>query len=130
MLTSGVLLLIAIFDFLRHRIPNFLLLLLVLSISISGNFSLELTYGIAVSSLAIFGYWRFGLGAGDVKLLFVIALFLTPAEQIVEYWLFFSIVATGLILLKWISVQSLKGNITLAPALCGAVLCISALNHI
>ena len=130
MLTSVVLLLIAIFYFLRHRIPNFLLLILVLSISISGNFSLELTYGIAVSALAIFGHWRFGLGAGDVKLLFVIALFLTPAEQIVEYWLFFSIVATGLILLKWISVQSLKGNIALAPALCGAVLCISALNHI
>jgi len=130
MLTSLVLLLIASYDYLRHRIPNLFLILLVLSISLSGNFSLELTYGIAVSALAIFGYWRFGLGAGDVKLLFVIALFLTPAEQIVEYWLFFSIMATGLILLKWISVQSLKGNIALAPALCGAVLCISSLNHI
>lgn len=130
MLTSVVLLLIGFYDYLRHRIPNLFLILLVLSISLSGNFSLELTYGIAVSALAIFGYWRFGLGAGDVKLLFVIALFLTPAEQIVEYWLFFSIVATGLILLKWISVQSLKGNIALAPALCGAVLCISSLNHI
>ena len=130
MLTSVVLLLIAFYDYLRHRIPNLFLILLVLSISISGNISVELTYGIAVSALAIFGYWRFGLGAGDVKLLFVIALFLTPAEQIVEYWLFFSIVATGLILLKWISVHSLKGNIALAPALCGAVLCISALNHI
>ena len=65
-----------------------------------------------------------------MKLLFIISIFLTPADQIAEYWMLFSIMATGLILLKWISAQSLKGNIALAPALCGAVLCISSLNHI
>jgi prepilin peptidase CpaA len=130
MLTSSVLLLIAFYDYLRHRIPNLFLILLVLSILIGGNISVELTYGIAVSALAIFGYLRFGLGAGDVKLLFIISIFLTPVDQIAEYWSLFSIMATGLILLKWISAQSLKGNIALAPALCGAVLCISSLNHI
>jgi Flp pilus assembly protein protease CpaA len=87
-------------------------------------------YAAVVLLISLLGYWTFGLGAGDVKLLFLIALFLTPAELATSYWFYFSIIGFGLISLKWLANHSLKGNIALAPAICGAVLCISWISHI
>ena len=130
MLTACLLIVIAIFDFLLHRIPNVSLLLLVLSIVSTGDIRVQLLYATAVTLLSFFAYRKVGLGAGDVKLLFIIALFLTPRDRVIEYWFFFSMIGSGLALIQWSSTHSLKGNIALAPALCGAVLCISPLNHI
>ena len=130
MLTSGLLVLIAIFDSLRHRIPNSYLLILMLSIVTTSHLQVQLFYATVVTLMAILAYWKLGLGAGDVKLLFIIALFLTPTDSVIEYWLLFSMIGSGLALIQWVSTHSLKGNIALAPALCGAVLCISPLNHI
>jgi Flp pilus assembly protein protease CpaA len=130
MLTGLILLLIAFFDFLRHRIPNLLLLLLILSIVTNGDIHIQVLYAIIVSVISLLAYWKCGVGAGDVKLLSIVALFLTPAHRIIEYWLLFSMIGSGLALLKWSSTHSFKGNIALAPAVCGAVLCISSLNYI
>jgi Flp pilus assembly protein protease CpaA len=124
------LLAITVVDIYRHRIPNPLLILLTASILLSGNFSLRPQYAIAVLLASLFGYWKCGVGAGDVKLLFLIALFLTPADETVDYWIGFSIIGFLHILLKWSSSHSIKGNIALAPALCGAVLYISSLSGI
>jgi Flp pilus assembly protein protease CpaA len=130
MFSTLMLLLIASYDLWRHRIPNVLLLSLALSVLLREDVQMQLTYAIAVTLLALFAYWSFGLGGGDVKLLFIIALFLTPADRISEYWTLFSIIGLVLTLLAWLKERSLSGNIALAPALCGAVLCISPLNHI
>lgn len=128
MLTATLLFAISIFDYLRHRIPNHLLVLLLGSLLIDGDISVHPYYAIFVSVIALFSYWMFGLGAGDVKLLFLIALFLTPAQQIASYWFCFTIIGVVLILLKFITTHSWKGDIALAPAICGAVLCISLLS--
>lgn len=130
MLTTTLLVAISIFDFLRHRIPNGFLLLLLCSILVSGEITVRPHYAAVVLMLALLGYWKFGLGAGDVKLLFLIALFLTPAKLATAYWFYFSIIGFGHISLKWLANHSLKGNIALAPAICGAVLCISWISRI
>lgn len=130
MLTASLLIFIAIFDFWRHRIPNVLLIFLALTIVASRDTQVQLLYASIVTSLSLIAYRKCGLGAGDVKLLFIIALFLTPIDRVTEYWFLFSMIGSGLCLIQWSSTHSLKGNIALAPALCGAVLCISPLNHI
>lgn len=129
MFTTAILLFIAIFDFLRHRIPNIAIIVLIISILANGEISFRFNYACVVLSIALLGYCKFTLGGGDVKLAFIIALFLTPSSRIIDYWLTFSLFGCGLIFLKWITTRSLKGNIALAPALCGAVLCISTLTR-
>jgi Flp pilus assembly protein protease CpaA len=129
MFTTAVLLFIAIFDFLRHRIPNIAIIVLIFSIIVNGEISIRLNYAYVVLAIALLGYWKFNLGAGDVKLAFIIALFLTPSSRIIDYWLTFSLIGCDLSFLKWSTTRSLKGNIALAPALCGAVLCISTLTR-
>jgi prepilin peptidase CpaA len=119
------LLAIAVIDLYRHRIPNLLLLLLTGSILWRADFTIRPQYAISVLLVSLVGYWRFGVGAGDVKLLLLITLFLTPASETVDYWISFSIIGALHILLKWSTSHSLKGNIALAPSLCGAVLYIS-----
>ena len=124
-----LLVLIAIIDLYRHRIPNLLLAILAVSIFLNGDFSFRPGYAISVLLISVVGYWGFGVGAGDVKLLLLIALFLTPADESMGYWVSFSIIGSLHILLRWCTNQSLRGNIALAPSLCGAVLYISLLSH-
>lgn len=130
MLTTTLLVAISFYDFLRHRIPNKFLLLLLCSILASGEIAVRPRYAVIVLLTGLLGYWKFGLGAGDVKLLFLIALFLTPANLENSYWFYFSIIGFGLISLTWLASHSFKGNIALAPAICGAALCISWISRI
>jgi hypothetical protein len=123
--TVFVLIIIAIFDLITHRIPNLFLLLLLIAVPISGKGSVHITYGFVVCILAISAYLFFGLGAGDVKLVSLIAFFLTPTSQIINYWIFVTIIGLVLIAIRLALSRTIKGNIALAPALCGAVLCIS-----
>ena len=116
---------IAIFDLITHRIPNLLLLLLLIAVPLSGELSVHLLYGFVVCTLAICAYLFFGLGAGDVKLVSLIAFFLTPRNQIINYWFFVSMIGLVLVATHFALSRTIKGNIALAPALCGAVLCIS-----
>ncbi len=125
MLTLFSLATIAIFDLITHRIPNLLLLLLLISALLSGELSVHLLYGFVVCTLALGGYLFFGLGAGDVKLVSLIAFFLTPRNQIINYWFLVSMIGLVLIAIHFALSRTIKGNIALAPALCGAVLCIS-----
>lgn len=125
MLTVFSLATITIFDLITHRIPNLLLLLLFIAVPLSGQLSVHLLYGFVVCTLAIYAHLFFGLGAGDVKLVSLIALFLTPRNQIINYWFFVSLIGLVLIAIHFALSRTIKGNIALAPALCGAVLCIS-----
>ena len=116
---------IAIFDLITHRIPNLFLLLLLIAVPLSGELSIHIVYGFVICTLAVCAYLFLGLGAGDVKLVSLIAFFLTPKNQIINYWFFVSIIGLVLIAIHFALSRTIKGNIALAPALCGAVLCIS-----
>jgi Flp pilus assembly protein protease CpaA len=116
---------IAIFDLITHRIPNLFLLLLLIAVPLSGELSIHIVYGFVICTLAVCAYLFLGLGAGDVKLVSLIAFFLTPKNQIINYWFFVSMIGLVLIAIHFALSRTIKGNIALAPALCGAVLCIS-----
>ena len=120
-----ILLLIAINDLRFHRISNKSLIGLIFIVVLTREFHLNFSYFFAVSALSIVAYRFCELGAGDVKLVSVIALFLTPPDQICNYWLYTSILGLLLITLHLLTFRTVKGAIALAPALCGAVLCIS-----
>jgi Flp pilus assembly protein protease CpaA len=122
---SLLLIVISLFDFFTHRIPNRLLLLLIIWLFISGEISAHLLYGVLVTLAAFGAYLLFGLGAGDVKLISIIALFLTPTGAIMNYWFFVSLIGISLMTLHFVLFRTFKGNIALSPALCGAVLGIS-----
>ena len=117
---------IAIVDLITHRIPNWLLLLLLLGLPLSEKLSVNILYGLVVCALSVCAYLFFGLGAGDVKLVSLISFFLTPTSQIIHYWSFVAIIGLVLIAIHFTLSRTIKGNIALAPALCGAVLCISS----
>lgn len=124
-LVGLILLFIAIEDFRSHRISNRSLLVLIFCIVVSQECYWNPCYSIASLFVAIIAYRFLGLGGGDVKLIVVITLLLTPHGEIVNYWLYASIFSLVLIALHLLIFRTIKGAIALAPALCGAVLCIS-----
>lgn len=124
-LVDLILLFIAIEDFRSHRISNRSLILLMLCIVLTRDPHFNPSYSIAALAVAFLAYRLCGLGGGDVKLIAVITLLLTPHGEIVNYWLYTSIFGLVLIALHLLIFRTIKGAIALAPALCGAVLCIS-----
>jgi len=125
MLSGLVLIFIAIFDFMRHRIPNISLLILLIATLVTGSVTVLPLYALIALVVSLLAYRYCGLGAGDVKLLIIITLLMTPQDQIADFWFYVSLIGVSLLTLHFTITRSIKGNIALAPALCGAVLCIS-----
>jgi Flp pilus assembly protein protease CpaA len=125
MVTGFVLIFIAIFDLMWHRIPNISLLILLIATLVTGSVTVLPLYAMIALFFSLLAYRHCGLGAGDVKLLIIITLFMTPHNQIAYFWFYFSLICVSLLTLHFAVTRSIKGNIALAPALCGAVLCIS-----
>jgi Flp pilus assembly protein protease CpaA len=90
MLTGLVLIFIAIFDFMWHRIPNISLLILLIATLVSGSVTVLPLYALIALVVSLLAYRYCGLGAGDVKLLIIITLFMTPQDQIADFWFYFS----------------------------------------
>ena len=115
---------ISYFDLRFHRISNRTLgtLLIVLSVSASiENSDLHQSSALLVSSLSIIGY-KYGLGAGDVKLAVLLSLFFLPYSQSA-----FSDAVMGFAAISSISIlahlsfgRKMGDSIALAPAICGA----------
>jgi Flp pilus assembly protein protease CpaA len=116
---------IALWDLRFHRITNVSLIILVTSIFVTGNSHFNLMYACAVLGVGVACYLYLGLGAGDVKLSFLLALLLVPSTKIAAYWAMCALLALFSILLHFLINRRMKGNIALAPALCGAVLFLS-----
>lgn len=113
---------ISLFDLRYHRITNISVFLISILLLIEGDFHFYFRTGIfflcALLLVGIFG----GLGAGDVKLLFAVALVTIPVEAISKY-LTFLVMAISILTLLTISVRMrLRGSIALAPAICASYL--------
>ena len=130
MIVTVALVSIAVWDLKFHRITHVSLILLGLSILLTGSPHFNVMYSCAVLGAGVAFYCFLGLGAGDVKLSFLLALLLVPTSQIAAYWAICALLALLSILLHFLINRTMKGNIALAPALCGAVLCISGSGYI
>jgi len=113
-------------DVLHHRISNrvlFLSLIFLLSLSVLTQRDLHPISGLCVLLLAPL-ILRAGIGAGDIKLLSLLAVFFIPLswEIASEFLLSFTLISAILLLIALVRRQSFSGSIALAPAICGAVI--------
>ena len=115
---------ISVVDIAIHKIRNRTLAIIgtgFAAITLVGNGEIYLISAVAIFLIGILGL-AFGLGAGDLKLATLLALFFLPLE--VSKWSDLCngfIVAGGvLLIIHLISKKSLADPIALAPALCAA----------
>ncbi len=115
---------ISVVDIAIHKIRNRTLAIIgtgFAAITLVGNGEIYLISALAIFLIGILGL-AFGLGAGDLKLATLLALFFLPLE--VSKWSDLCngfIVAGGvLLIIHLISKKSLADPIALAPALCAA----------
>ena len=128
MLTALMLVLISYIDIRYRRIPNVLVLgLLIIAICESEpNFDRQF---FLVSSLCIAAFTAISrCGFGDTKLALVIANILIGRYLIGEYLLYVFAISSLSIALHVIHHRGIKGDIAFAPALCGAVLGVRILS--
>jgi Flp pilus assembly protein protease CpaA len=113
-------------DFHCHRISNRTLLLTFLSL-----FSLSAITQTSVYPLTSFAVLLFTpltlrarIGAGDIKLLTVLAFFFIPLtwDMASDFLLSFTLIAAALLVIQLLKSHSFAGSIALAPAICGAVI--------
>jgi Flp pilus assembly protein protease CpaA len=128
MLTALILVIISYIDVKSRRIPNVLVLgLLIITICESEpKFNRQF---FLVSSLCIVAFTAITrCGFGDTKLALVIVNVLIGRYLIGEYLLFVFAISSLSIALHVIQHRGIKGDIAFAPALCGAVLGVRILS--
>lgn len=115
---------VALVDFATHKIRNRTLAIIgtgFATVTVVGNGEIYLVSALAIFLIGILGL-AFGLGAGDVKLATLLALFFLPLE--ISKWsdLLNGFIVAGAVLLisHLILRESLADPIALAPALCAA----------
>ena len=113
-------------DVRHHRISNRVLsiaILLLLSLSVATQRSMYPITALAVLILAPL-ILRAGIGAGDIKLLAVLAFFFIPFswDMASEFLLSFTLISATLLVIALVRRHSFAGSIALAPAICGAVI--------
>ena len=112
------------FDLRYHRITNRSLGILFVGLSVAllvENSEFHVVSSVLVSLISVIGY-KYGLGAGDVKLAAVLSLYFLPPSQPA-----FSEAITGFLAISSLSIflhlifgRKLTDSIALAPAICGA----------
>lgn len=117
---------ISVQDALNHRISNrvlFISLIFLLSLSVVTQRDLHPISGLSVLFIAPL-ILRAGIGAGDIKLLSILAVFFIPLswEIASDFLLSFTLISGILLLIELVGTHSLAGSIALAPAICGAVI--------
>ena len=122
----GFSLYISYIDLKSHRIPNKSLLcalLLFLSIAIVQGAPVYLKSAV-ISLLISLPLIKLRVGAGDFKLLILMAFFFLPPNLVILIRVLsaFSAIATSLIFVTLFKEKSLQSSIALAPAICGAVI--------
>ena len=122
----GFSLYISYIDLKSHRIPNKSLLcalLLFLSIVVAQGAPVYLKSAV-ISLLISLPLIKLRVGAGDFKLLILMAFFFLPPNLVILIRVLsaFSAIATSLIFVTLFKEKSLQSSIALAPAICGAVI--------
>ncbi len=117
---------ISFVDVRHHRISNRVLLITFLSL-----LALSVITETGVHPLTGFSVLLFTplillarIGAGDIKLLTVLALFFIPLtwDMASDFLLSFTLISATLLIIRVAKSQSFTGSIALAPAICGAVI--------
>ena len=113
-------------DIRHHRISNRVLLISLGSLLvISFIFHTDLHPLSALSVLLLTPLTlRAGIGAGDIKLLTVLAFFFIPLtwDMAADFIFSFTLITAVLLAIALVRSHSFAGSITLAPAICGAVI--------
>jgi Flp pilus assembly protein protease CpaA len=117
---------ISFVDFRHHRISNrdllltFLLLLSLSAITQTGVHPLTAFSILLFSPLIL----RARIGAGDIKLLTVLAFFFIPLTWDIasDFSLSFTLITAALLVIQLLRSHSFAESIALAPAICGAVI--------
>ena len=115
---------ISLFDWKHHRITNKSLLLSFVglsAISLLTNSSLRIWASTILLLFCIVGY-KYGLGAGDVKLIALLSLFFFPRtpERLIDLVEGFVATSMALIIIVRFRGRSFADSIALAPAICAA----------
>lgn len=128
MFLIAMLIYIAVYDFKFHRISNTSLLSLVAVNIITSDRQFNLQYGFICLAVGVLLFARCGVGGGDVKLASLLALLVIPANHFIVYWEWVSFLCLLFIIVRGLLQGNFRGNIPLAPMLCGAVLCLKAIS--
>ena len=115
---------LSLFDLKYHRISNKALgslFFLFLALSFSENSPLQIVNGLLLFIFLLLGY-RFGLGAGDVKLTLLLSIFFLPTtfSGVNQLITGFVAVSASLIAINRIRGRSLSDSMAMAPAICAA----------
>jgi Flp pilus assembly protein protease CpaA len=113
---------ISFVDVLRHRISGASIAALSLILILEGEFELYFFSGFTFLAMFLFVGIASGMGGGDVKLLVALALFGIKTNEIATFLLFLTLSTTVLAILTIAARLSLRGNIALAPSICGSYL--------
>jgi Flp pilus assembly protein protease CpaA len=128
MLTALILVIISYIDIRFRRVPNVLVLGLLIIAICEGDVKFDYEFFL-VSSLCIAAFTAISrCGFGDTKLVLVIANILIGRYLIGEYLLYVVAISSLSIALHVIQHRGIKGDIAFAPALCGAVLGVRILS--
>lgn len=128
MISSSILVFIAFFDFKYRRIPNVLVLALVIIELIEGSAHSSCAFiFISVIGLFLFAYLS-RCGMGDIKLLLVIINLCVGSAWIVEYLGFLIAISTISIVAHLLRYRVITGDFAFAPAICGAVLALRVVS--
>jgi len=117
---------ISFVDICRHRISNrvlFIAFISLLVLSAITQAGIHPVTGLSILFCAPL-ILRAGIGAGDVKLLAVLAFFFIPLtwHMASDFLLSFTVISAALLVIALVGSHSFAGSIALAPAICGAVI--------
>lgn len=113
---------LTIHDFRFHRISHASIGAFLFSLLIFNRCQMFPVGGVIIGIVAISMGLFMGLGGGDVKLMIVIAFFGVELSKLTEYILWFAIISLPICLIYGLKERTLKTQIPLAPALCGALI--------
>ena len=117
---------ISFVDICRHRISNRVLLIAFISLLLISAITQAGIHPVSGLSILFFAplILRAGIGAGDVKLLAVLAFFFIPLtwHMASDFLLSFTVISAALLVIALVRSHSFAGSIALAPAICGAVI--------
>ena len=117
---------ISFVDICRHRISNRVLLIAFISLLLLSAITQAAIHPVTGLSILFFAplFLRAGIGAGDVKLLAVLAFFFIPLtwHMASDFLLSFTVISAALLVIALVRSHSFAGSIALAPAICGAVI--------
>jgi len=120
-----LLLIISLIDLLSHRIPNKLLYILSILALYENALTFNLMGAFCAAIIGALALQLADIGAGDVKLFFIVALLVIPQGEMLAYLSGISISALLLLVVHFLVMRSFTGRIAFAPALCGGVLATS-----